>query len=262
MAARAMWKASLDLGEVQVPVKLYAAVVDRDVHFRLLHAKDAVPVKQQLVDPRSGEEVLPDAVLHGVALEPGVFVVLEREELEAAAVTPSRTIEVTRFVPRSAIDLAWYSRPYFLGPDASAPDYAALVAALRETNLLGVARWSMRGKRYFGALEARESHLALISMRSANEVVSAAQLELPSGTPVREAERALADQLVAALDANFDPKQFKDDHRERVLAMIEAKARGRRPQKVERVAEPAAIDDLTRALKQSIQRVRTKPRAA
>jgi DNA end-binding protein Ku len=262
MAARAMWKASLDFGGLQIPVKMYAAVEDRDIHFRLLHAKDSVPVKQQLFDPRSGEEVPSDAVQRGVALEPGVFVVLSRAELEAAGVTPSRAIEVTRFVPRGAIDLAWYSRPYFLGPDASAPDYAALVAALRESDLLGVARWTMRGERYFGALEARDSHLALISMRGANEVVSAAQLDLPSGTPVRPAERKLADQLVAALDAKFDPAQLENDHRARVFAMIEEKAKGSRPRKVERVAAAAATDDLTRALKQSIARARPKPRAA
>jgi DNA end-binding protein Ku len=262
VTARAMWKASLDLGGIQVPVKLYGAVEDRDLHFRLLHAKDSVPVKQRLVDPRTGEEVGPDAVQRGVALEAGVFILLKREELEAVSVQPSRAIEVMRFVPRAAIDYAWYSRPYFLGPDGAGAEYAALVAALRAAEVLGVARWAMRGKRYFGALEARDAHLALIAMRTADQVVAAAQLDLPSAAPVREAERALADQLIAALDANFDPAELKDEYRDRVLTMVAEKARGGRPHRVRREAAPESVTDLTRALKQSIQSVRNKTRAA
>lgn len=257
-----MWKAPLDLGDVEVPVKLYAAIEDRDIHFRLLHAKDAVPVRQRLVDPRSGEEIAPEAVQRGVALEPGIFVVMKDEELAAARGEPSRAIEVMRFVPRSAIDAAWYSRPYFLGPDGSASEYGALLAAMRDSEVLGVARWAMRGKRYFGALEARDSHLALIAMHAAEEVVSAAQLDAPNGAPVREAERALADQLVAALEGNFDPAEVRDEYRERVLALIDAKEKGRPPRSVAREAAPGAVTDLRRALKQSIQRVRHKSHAA
>ena len=257
-----MWKASLDLGDVQVPVKLYAAIEDRDIHFRLLHAKDAVPVRQRLVDPRTGEEIAPEAVQRGVALEPGIFVVMKDEELAAAHGEPSRTIEVMRFVPRGAIDAAWYSRPYFLGPDGSASEYGALLAAMRDSEVVGVARWAMRGKRYFGALEARDSHLALIAMHAAEEVVSAAQLDAPNGAPVREAERALADQLVAALEGTFDPAEVRDGYRERVLALIDAKEKGRPPRPVAREAAPGAVTDLSRALKQSIQRARHKPHAA
>ena len=136
-----MWKASLDLGgDVQVAVKSYAAIEDRDLHFRLLHAKDAVPVRQRVVEPRSGEEVAPESVQRGVALEPGIFVVMNDDELAAAGAEPSRTIDVMRFVPRGAIDAAWYSRPYFLGPDGSAGDYGALLAAIRDGQVLGIAR--------------------------------------------------------------------------------------------------------------------------
>lgn len=257
-----MWKASLDLGDVQVPVKLYAAIEDRDVHFRLLHAKDAVPVRQRLVDPRSGEEVAPESVQRGVELEPGIFVVMNDEELAAAGGEPSRTIDVMRFVPRGAIDAAWYSRPYFLGPDGSAAEYGALLAAMCDGEVLGVARWAMRGKRYFGALEGRDAHLALIAMHAADEVVSPAQLEVPDGAPVRDAERALADQLVAALAGDFDPSEVRDEYRERVLALIDAKAQGHRPRAAAREAAPDAVTDLSRALRQSIQRARQKPRAA
>src|SRR5215510_2653804 len=114
---RAMWKASLELGKLRVPVKLYGGVEERKIHFRLLHAKDRVPVAQRMVDPRSDEEVPAEDIRRGIELEPGLFVVVAPEERESAQPEASRAIAVTRVVPRDAIDIAWFERPYFLGPD-------------------------------------------------------------------------------------------------------------------------------------------------
>ena len=262
MTARAMWKASLELGDVSIPVKLYAAVEDRDVRFRLLHAKDRAPVKQRMVDPRSEREVPAADVQRGVAIEPGLFVVIKDAELEKLGVSPTRSIEVTQCVPAEAIDYAWYSRPYFLGPDGSGAKYAALVEALRESGLRGIARWTMRGRRYFGALEARASHLALIALRPAEEVVSARQLQAPESGSVSAVERTLAKQLVSALDAEFDPAALRDEYRERVLAFVEAKAKGKRLQLVREALPKAMSSSLARTLKQSLQSVKRKRHAA
>jgi DNA end-binding protein Ku len=259
--ARAMWKASLEFGAVKLPVKLYAAAQDRDVHFRLLHAKDKAPVQQRMVDARSREPVASEEIRRGVELEKGLYVVLSEAELDSLAPEPSRAIEVTRFVPASAIDLAWYNRPYFLGPDGSAGDYAALVAALGDGGLRGVARWTMRGRRYFGALAAHDGTLALIALRPAEEVVPAAALQPPEGKAASAAERKLAEQLVAALDAPFEPSELVDEYRERVLALVRAKAKGRRAPAVAREAVPRTTSDLSSALERSLKNAR-KRRAA
>jgi DNA end-binding protein Ku len=250
--ARAMWKASLQLGRYELPVKLYAAVEDRSVHFRLLHAKDKVPVAQRMVDPSTGKEVASEEVRRAVELDRGLFVVLRPEDLAREEPKPSRAIEVTRFVPRDEIDLAWYSRPYLLGPDGKPEEYFALARALEESRRCGVARWVMRGKRYFGALGPREGRLALLSLRSAEEVVAVEQLAVPAGPEVRKAERDLAEQLLAALDAPFDPAMLKDEHRERVLELIQAKAEGRHVRKVQAPA-PKPTSDLAEALRASLR---------
>lgn len=261
-AARAMWKASLHVGSVEVPVKLYAAIEDRGVHFRLLDARHKLPVRQRMIDPNTNEEVEADEIQRGFGVEPGVFVILTPTELEAAAVKPSRTIEILRFVPADAIDYAWYERPYYLGPDGSAAAYAALREALIDARLRGIARWTMRGERYFGVLEARDAHLTLIAMRSAGEVVAARDLPVAETKATTAAERDLANQLVAALEGDFDPAELRDDYRERVLAFIAAKAKGRRPRAAggEKIPKPQA--DLARALKQSLQGAKRKRRAA
>lgn len=250
--ARAMWKASLRLGEHELPVKLYAAVEDRGVHFRLLHARDHVPVTQRMVDPASGEEVPKEEVQRGLEVDEGIFVVLTPEELTQAEPDASRTIEVTRFVPRDAIDLAWYRRPYLLGPDGSDADYFALARALAESGRHGIARWVMRRKRYVGALAPRGDHLALVAMKSAEEVVAADQLERPGGPAIGQGERRLAEQLVSTLDAPFEPEALRDEYRERVRALVEAKAEGGSVA-FEEPPAPAAPADLSDALRESLR---------
>jgi DNA end-binding protein Ku len=255
--ARAMWKASLRLGDYELPVKLYAAVEDRGVRFRLLHAADQVPVTQRLVDPATGAEVSSEEVRRGLELDRGVYVLLRPDELAKAEPKPSRAIEVKRFVPRKEIDLAWYSRPYLLGPDGRGEEYFALARALEDSGRYGVARWVMRGKRYFGALGPREGRLALLALRTADEVVAADQLAPPRGPEVRKNERELAEQLVSALDGPFEPETLRDEHRERVLELIEAKAEGRRVREVQGPA-PKPTGDLTEALRASLRAARER----
>jgi DNA end-binding protein Ku len=250
-----MWKASLEIADLRVPVKLYAAAEDRDIHFRLVHAADQIPVQQRMVDPRSGEPVEPSRVRRGIELARGLYVVLDESDLDAIAPKPSRSIEVVRFVPSAAVDPGWYLRPYFLGPDGDGADYAALLEALAATGVRGVARWTMRGRRYFGALAAHDRHLALIALRSAEEVIAWKELEPLEGKPANAGERRLAEQLVAALDAPFDPAELKDEYRERVLAFLRAKAKGRRTAPP-REAMPKPVSDLSAALKRSLATAR------
>src|SRR5262245_20059521 len=103
MMARAMWKAEIKLGSVTIPVRLYAAVRDRTVHFRLLHSKDHVPVKQRMIRPSTGEVVASDNIVRGIEVERSTFVILDDADYEKLTPKPSRVIEVLRFVPRGAI---------------------------------------------------------------------------------------------------------------------------------------------------------------
>jgi DNA end-binding protein Ku len=255
--ARAMWKAALRFGKDELPVKLYAAVEDRGVHFRLLHAKDHAPVTQRMVDPVGEAEVPLEEVRRGLEVEKGVYVVLDERELGAVQPAPSRAIEVTRFVPRAAIDPGWYRRPYWLGPDGRDAEYFALARALEESERHGVARWVLRKKRYVGALAGRGGYLALIAMAPAEEVVTSAQLPRPEGSPIRKEERQLAEQLLAALDAPFDPAALRDPLRERLRELVEAKAEGR-TLAPEREPERRAPKDLQRALRASLAAAKEK----
>ena len=254
MAARAIWKARLDLGEVGVPVKLYSAVSDRSVHFRLLDPDTLTPISQRMVDPDSGKEVESEQVERGYEVQPGLLVKLEEEELEELEPKPSREIDLVAFVPDRAIDHRWYDRPYYLGPDGDADAYFALAEALRGQGREGLARWTMRKKRYVGALRAEGPYLVLITLRHAEEVVDASALPRPEAAEPTKAESKMADQLVAMLRGPFEPERYRDEYRERVLELVEAKREGKvvpmRKAKAKRTDE-----SLEKLLAESLERV-------
>ena len=106
MGARAIWKASIHFGAVDVPVKMYSAVQDRTVHFRLLDAKRHEPVKQHMVDPDTGKVVESGDIRRAWLTDEGDLVILDEEELEQLNPEPSREIEITRFVPPEKITQA------------------------------------------------------------------------------------------------------------------------------------------------------------
>ncbi len=225
---RAIWKGDLTLDvpggkAIHVPVKLYSAIEDRDVHFHLLHKTDGVRVKQRMVDPESGEEVAAGRVQHGYPVAGGM-VRLSAHDLAGDEPKASRIISVSSFVPAAA-DRSGLVCPvrYFLGPDGPSgthAGYAALVAALEESGRRGIAHWVMRKSRQRGALEARAGRLVLITLHPAEGVVPSSALQRPAGPAVNAGEQKLAEQLISTLDAVFDPKAFPDEHRERVEKLI------------------------------------------
>ena len=161
--ARAIWKGRIRFGTVDVPVKLYSAVQDQSIHFRLLDARRKEPIKQKMVNPETGKVVESDQIRRAFPTETGKLVILDEEELDALEPEASRDIEITRFVKTDRITHQWYDRPYYLGPDDDNADYFALAEALGKEGVEGVARWVMRDKEYVGALRADGGYLLLIT---------------------------------------------------------------------------------------------------
>ena len=257
MAARAMWKADLLVDDLRVPVKLYAAARDAGVHFRLLHAEDRSPVTQRMVDPATDEPVPNERIRRGVEVEKGVFVLLDDDERAGLEPKPSRDIVVEQVVDRALVDERWFDRPYYLGPDGDDDGYFALAAALEENDRLGIARWTMRKKRYAGALHARGGYLLLETLRAAEELVPLGAVRAPPDRAPDPREIALAEQLVATLEDRFDPAAYRDEYRERVLELIESKASGKTVRFAKR-KPPKRTDDLTASLEASLAAGRKK----
>lgn len=255
MAARAMWKGIIRFGDASVPVKLYSAIEDRNVHFRMLHKKDKQPVRQAMINPETDEVVAYQEAQRAWVSDEGDLVIIDRDELEALQPEKSRDIEVLKFLPNLTIDHRWYDRPYYLGPDGSTSAYFAMAKALEKENAEGLVRWVMRNKEYIGALKLHGRYPMLMSLRHAEEVVPVEALEPPGGKPLDKKELSMARQLIGMLEAEFKPEEYRDEYRERVLELVEEKARGGGV-KVVPFRKPKASEDLSSALEESLKRAR------
>lgn len=254
MAARAIWKGVIRFGSTEVNVKLYSAVQDRTVHFRLLRRGASEPVEQRMVNPVTEEAVPHAETRKGFAVEGGSYVMLSEEELESVRPKPTRDITISRFVTPSVVNSAFYLRPYYLGPDGDEQAYFALQRALAEEGTEGIAHWVMRKAEYTGVLRAEGDHLTLITLRHVEEVIAASELPKPAGRAPSDKEMKMAEQLIATFDDEFDPTQFQDEYRARLLKFIQAKSQGKRiklKKPIEKSTEHSLADALAASLKQS-----------
>ncbi|HEU5075126.1 MAG TPA: Ku protein [Polyangiaceae bacterium] len=261
MTARAMFRASLELGALTLPLKFYAAVESTGVHFRLLHVEDGVPVKQRLVDPETGDVVPPEEYQRGFLAKPENFVVLTDEDRAALEPASSRAIETLRVLPEGTINHQWYVRPYYLGPDggqAVTEQYFVLVEALSQAHLEVLVEWVMRKREYFGVLRAEGGYLMVHALRHAGEVIDQSALPHPTGRQLDKKELEMAGKLVEMLSGDFDPQEFEDAYQTRLLDFVEKKARGN----VTKLGKPKrkreADESLGQLLSASLKQARSK----
>ena len=263
MAARAIWNGTLRAGTLVLPVQVFSAARDRGVPFHLLHAQDKTQVQPRLVHPETGEPVPKERIRRGVEVDPGVFVFVDSDEVDALAPPPSRDLRIERFLPAGTVPAAAIERPYWLGPhgEGERGRYFALADALAKASREGVASWVMRKRAYRGVLRAEDGYLVLSALRLGATLVRTEDLDAPVGESVDARERTMAKQLVAALEGPFEPAAFKDTYRARVEELIEAKARGRRTTVRKFKPKKPAGKDLTQLLQASLKDATKKQKA-
>jgi DNA end-binding protein Ku len=244
-----MWKGQLQIGKQKLDIKLYSAVEDRTIRFHLLHAKDLAPVEQHIVRKDTGEEVSKDDMRKALALSAQTAVIVQPDDLEKLVPPESRDIQITRFVAASVLGDQWFERPYYLGPDGDNSSYFALAEALERQDVIGIARWVMRKKRYIGALSAVDGFLTMTTLRRADQVLSFSGIEPAKAVTPQANELKLAQQLVSSIEADFDPSLWQNEYRQRLCKLIEAKARGEKikPVQPKKRKAPASLEQSLRA---------------
>src|SRR6476659_3555550 len=187
--ARSIWKGSISFGLVSIPVELHTAVRDHRPKFRMLHAKDKSPVRFERVCIRDGHPVAWEDLVKGYEFQKGHFVVVTKEDFQAAAVEKTRTIDIVDFVKSDEIDDRFFETPYYLLPAKGGERaYALLREAIRQSGRVGVAKFILRDAQHLAAVEAIEDAIVLSVMRFADELVDVKQFDFPAATGVRKAE--------------------------------------------------------------------------
>jgi DNA end-binding protein Ku len=256
---RAIWSGSISFGLVNVPVKLVTATSPKDVRFHQLHKKDGGRINQRRVCSLDDEEVDYSEIVKGYELHRGQYVIVDPAELEALSPEGSRSIDIEEFVELAEIDPLFFDHSYYLVPDeVAARPYALLVEAMAGTGKVGVGRFVLRTKQYLAALRPRDGALVLSTLLFADEVVDTSDLDVKTTSETKPSDRevTMARQLVESLSAEWEPEKYKDDYRDKVLGLIEAKAEGNEIAAPEEPEKPAPVVDLMAALEASLARAK------
>src|ERR1700710_2382329 len=261
--ARAIWSGSISFGLLNVPVKLYSAVARRNIALREIRESDSARIKHRRVAEGTDEEVPYDEIIKAYEITPGQYVPLSKEEMSGMAPEKTRAIDVQDFVDLEEIDPIYFDSPYYLGPaDGAEKAYSLLAAAMEASGKVAIARFVFRNKEHLAAIRTSGGVLTLTTMRFADEVVPASELEevLPDKAPkVAKKEQQMAEQLIESLSTDFEPDAYRDEYREQLLGLIERKAEGKEIVASEAEAPQATkAPDLMAALEQSIAAVKDK----
>ncbi len=223
---RAIWKGSISFGLVNVPVRMFSAIDEQDLHFHMVHRKDGGRIGYQKVCKEEDKPVPADEIVKAYELESGELVYMEDEDFEAAEVEGHHTIDIQDFVPYEQIDPIYFERTYFLGPDERAEQvYALLVEAMEDAGLAAVATYVMRERSNLGCLRVREGVITLEKMFFADEIRPVDEIRVPRAK-VGKREKQAAAELVERFTGDFDPEKYEDTYRAALLDVVKRKQRG------------------------------------
>ncbi|MBL8326323.1 MAG: Ku protein [Rubrivivax sp.] len=261
MAARSIASLSLSFGLVSIPVKVYSATeTSSAVHFNLLHNCGS-RLKQQYVCLKEGVVVERADMVKGYEFDKERYVTFTPAELKALEESARHTVDIISFIPLKAVDPIYYDKAYFLAPDKrGAKPYHLLRQAMLQSGRCALARWAWKGKQYVVQVrpahdrEGEEGGLILQQLLYADEVRSMRELDIEAAD-IAKPELQLALQLIDQIAAEgYEPADFKDEEKARVLAAIDEKIAGKEIVVTEAASEAAdaKIIDLTEALRASL----------
>jgi DNA end-binding protein Ku len=257
---RTIWNGSISFGLVNIPIGLALATQRDDVSFRTLHRECGTPIKQKRWCPHHEREVEPDELVKGWEVAKGEYVFVDEADLESVALQRSQSIDILRFVRLEDVDPIYFDRTYYLSPaaaDAQRRPYVLLLRAMQETGMAAVGKFVLWGKENLCLIRPQGEALALELLYFADDVRSKVEIEeAVETTEVRDAELALAEQVINSLVGEWVPEEFENEYRRDLRAMLEAKLSGEQIKRPEPVAETPVID-LMEALRRSVAEVQT-----
>jgi DNA end-binding protein Ku len=250
---RSIWNGTISVGLAHVPIKLYSATESKTVSFHEVHLKDGARLEHKRICSKEDKEVPYKEVVKGFEVAADEFVVLEKDEVAAAAGARGKVIEIEEFVPDDEIDPVFYEKTYYVGCRDDGEAYRVFHEALKQTERVGIGRFTFHNREYLAAVRALDDVLALHTMRFHDEIVRGEDLDVDApGKGAAKKEVEMASQLVDSLHREFDPTDYEDTYREAVLKLIERKAKGEEVELEEEEPEEET-SDLMAALQASLK---------
>jgi len=262
--ARSMWRGAIQFGLVTIPVKLYLATEQGGIGFNLLHATCLNRIQMKVYCPYHDEIIPRNETVRGYEWSKGKYVVVTDEDIDSVPLNTMRAIEIEMFVDtrREGNGAQFVKQAYYLEPEAiGTKAFYLLKSVLADEGKSAICKIVLKDREQLAALNPYSSTMLLTTLHWPDEVRSMEELNLPEDqVEIKPAERKMAEQLVASMTGEFSADAYHDNYREALMAVIERKVSGEKPEPAQRT-EPTNIGDLMAALEASVSAARQERRA-
>ena len=250
-------RGAISFGLVHIPVSLYTATQDNDIHFHQLCKEDGSRVKYKKVCAGCGKEIGSDDIMKGFEYEKDKYVTLTEEDFEKAKSEKDRTIQILHFSELHDIKPIYFDKTYHVVPEQGGDKaFELLRRALKEENKVAIAKTVMGTKEKLIALLATETGILAETLLFEEEVKGAPKE--PAHPELSAAELEMAKTLIHAMVKPYEPEQYKDEYQAKLWQIIQQKIQGKNfivPQDEVQVE----VTDLMDALKSSLEQVGAQP---
>lgn len=258
--ARVIWKGAIAFGLVNVPIVLHAATRVTRLDFDWIDKRDNAPVGYQRINKRTGKPIDSEHIVKGYEYEKGDYVFLSDEDFKRANTAATQSVDVLSFVKADEVPLYYFDTPYYLAPDKrGAKGYALFREVLRKSGLIALASVVLHTRQYLAAILPLDDVLMLVTMRYADEIRDAGELDIPTGKESAPSAREMemASRLLEDMTAPWDPELYRDEYRDDLMATIEEKIESGRTHAVDETDSPprrqsGKVIDLMPMLQRSI----------
>jgi DNA end-binding protein Ku len=212
------------------------------------------------------DEVIPRSeTVRGYEWSKGKYVVVTEEDIDSVPLKTMRAIEIEMFVKASRDNAGtqFVKQAYYLEPEQiGAKAFYLLKSVLAEQNKSAICKIVLKDREQLAALNPFSNTMLLTSLHWPDEVRAIDELNLPEDQiEIKASEKKMAEQLVASMTGEFNAADYHDDYRQALMAVIEKKVAGEKPEPQQR-AEPTNITDLMAALEASVAAARTDRKTA
>ena len=263
--ARSMWRGAIQFGLVTIPVKLYLATEQGGIGFNLLHASCLNRIQMKVYCPYHDEVISRSETVRGYEWSKGKYVVVSEEDIDSVPLKTMRAIEIEMFVnvDRDNAGTQFVKAAYYLEPEQiGAKAFYLLKSVLAEQGKSAICKIVLKDREQLAALNPYSNSMLLTTLHWPDEVRSMEELNLPEDQiEIKASEKKMAEQLVASMTGDFSADEYHDDYRQALMAVIERKVAGEKPEPAART-EPTNITDLMAALEASVAAARSDRKSA
>ena len=255
MAVRSTWKGFLKVSLVNIPIRVFPATESAAaLTFNQLHAECQTRIQQKRWCPHCEREVPLSEVVKGYEFAKGRYVVMQEDDFAKVSTPSTRIINLEQFTDETAVDPMYVDRAYYLAPDGQVAGDAYAVMREGMRGKVGIGKVALYGREYLVAIKAQQHGLVMYTLHHAAEIRTIDQIEELSTVPrtVKPQELKLAKQVVDMFDGELNLKDYKDEYKEELRKIIDARVAGEEYVAAEVEEPPTNVVDLMAALRKSL----------